>query len=328
VSTGAEDPILSIRHLSVEIATARGRLGALRDVSFDIPRNCIFGLVGESGSGKSTLALSIIGLLAPNARRTSGEILWRGRDLSLLGEREINEVRGKAITTIFQDPMTSLNPVITIGRQMTDVQWRDRAASARQKRERAAAILARVGIADAGHRLDQYAHQLSGGMSQRIAVAMALLPGPDLLIADEPTTALDVSLEAQIAGLFRDLKRDFAGSILFVSHNLGLVAELCDRIAVMYAGEIVELGSAENLFERPCHPYTRRLLACDPARDEATAEGELPTIPGEVPSLAALPPGCPFAGRCPEAFAPCRTTPAPWRTAESDHHGRCHRIDP
>jgi oligopeptide/dipeptide ABC transporter ATP-binding protein len=324
----AGDPILSIRRLSVEIATPGGRLQALRDINLDIPRNCIFGLVGESGSGKSTLALSIIGLLAANARVTEGEILWQGRDLKAMGEREIDGIRGRAITTIFQDPMTSLNPVISIGRQMTDVQWRDREHPVREKRARDAAMLERVGISDAEHRLVQYVHQLSGGMRQRVAIAMALLPAPDLLIADEPTTALDVSLEAQIANLFRDLKRDFAGAILFVSHNLGLVAEFCDRVAVMYAGEIVETGEIGSIFERPCHPYTRRLLACDPAQGVDSAEGSLPTIPGEVPSLAALPAGCAFASRCPEVLDLCLDAPPPWRAAGEGHCGRCHRIGP
>ena len=228
---------------------------------------------------------------------------------------------------VFQDPMTSQIPVLTIGRQMTDIQYRRRDVSMAEKRRLATDMMRRVGISDPEERLDQYPHQFSGGMRQRIAIAMALLMNPQLLIADEPTTALDVTMEAQIIHLLRELKESFEGSILFVSHNLGLIAELCDFVVVMYAGEVVEQGSVEDLFYRASHPYTRALLECDPARIE-DATPTLPTIPGDVPDLHMVPRGCVFAPRCPEVMARCREEPARIASVGGGHRARCHLLSP
>jgi oligopeptide/dipeptide ABC transporter ATP-binding protein len=237
----------------------------------------------------------------------------------------LREVRGRRIAVVFQDPLTSLNPVLSIATQMTDLQYRERGRSRQDKRRRAIALLQRVGIADAASRIDDYPHQFSGGMRQRIAIAMALLAGPELLIADEPTTALDVTLEAQIIHLLRELRQELAGSILFVSHNLGLIAELCDEVVVMYAGEVVEEGGIFDLFHRPGHPYTRALLECDPASAEGAAR-ELATIPGEVPDLIRPPRGCVFAPRCPHAFARCREVRPGWTRVAGGHRARCHLL--
>jgi oligopeptide/dipeptide ABC transporter ATP-binding protein len=221
--------------------------------------------------------------------------------------------------------MTSLNPVLSIGTQMIDLQYRERALGRAEKRRRAEALLQRVGIPDTASRLGDYPHQFSGGMRQRIAIAMALLAGPDLLIADEPTTALDVTLEAQIIHLLRELRLELAGSILFVSHNLGLIAELCDEVVVMYAGEVVEEGGVLDLFHRPGHPYTRALLECDPAGSGGSGR-ELATIPGEVPDLIRPPPGCVFAPRCGLAFERCRREAPGWTPVADGHRARCHLL--
>ncbi len=298
------DPVLEIRDLSVDFATPRGRVHALRQASLKVARNQIVGVVGESGSGKTTLVLATLALLPDNALVTGGEVIFEGRSVLTLAEPELQQLRGQRVAAVFQDPMSSLNPVLTIRTQMIDIQYRE-PIGAREKRARAVRMLRRVGIPDPETRIDDYPHQLSGGMRQRVAIAMALLANPDLLIADEPTTALDVTLEAQIIHLLRELKQSFAGSILFVSHNLGLIAELCDQVVVMYAGEVVEEGGVFDLFHRPAHPYTQALLDCEPA-SEAVAGRELATIPGEVPDLIRPPPGCAFAPRCPKAFERCR----------------------
>jgi oligopeptide/dipeptide ABC transporter ATP-binding protein len=315
-------PILQIRGMSVAYRSRRGRLRALRDVDLDVPANRIVGIVGESGCGKSTLISTILGLLAPNAEVEAGSITFEGLDLLTATQREWCDIRGPRIATVFQDPMTSLNPVLSIATQMIDIQYRS-AGPNTEKRRRAVEMLDRVGIPDAAQRIDEYAHRFSGGMRQRIAIAMALLMRPSLLIADEPTTALDVTLEAQIVLLLKSLKREIDGSILFVSHNLGLIAELCDEVVVMYAGEVVEHADVRELFHDPRHPYTRLLLACDPAR---VAEGVaiLPTIAGTLPDLAALPPGCVFRARCPNATDACLTTPPVLRVG-AGHDVRCVR---
>jgi oligopeptide/dipeptide ABC transporter ATP-binding protein len=317
--------VLAVEGLSVDFLTSRGRVHALRDVGLRVPRGRIVGIVGESGSGKSTLVLAALALLPNNAEVLAGRVLFGGADVLQLPPPALRELRGRRIAVVFQDPMTSLNPVLSIGTQMTDLQYRERGRGRAEKRRRAEALLRRVGIADAASRLDDYPHQFSGGMRQRIAIAMALLAGPELLIADEPTTALDVTLEAQIIHLLRELKHELAGSILFVSHNLGLIAELCDEVVVMYAGEVVEEGGALDLFHRPGHPYTRALLECDPASAEDAAR-ELATIPGEVPDLIRPPRGCVFAPRCPHAFERCREVSPRWTALGSGHRARCHLL--
>ena len=320
----APDHVLEIRDLSVDFATPRGRVHALRHASLAVARNRIVGVVGESGSGKTTLVLAALALLPDTALVTGGDVIFEGRSLLTLAERDLRELRGQRLAAVFQDPMSALNPVLSIRTQMTDIQYRE-PIGARAKRARALAMLQRVGIPDPESRIDDYPHQLSGGMRQRVAIAMALLGRPDLLIADEPTTALDVTLEAQIIHLLRELRRDFAGSILFVSHNLGLIAELCDQVVVMYAGEVVEEAGVFDLFRRPAHPYTQALLNCDPAAERANGR-ELTTIPGEVPDLIRLAPGCVFAPRCARAHERCRQIAPGWSAVGDGHRARCHLL--
>lgn len=322
-----DDNVLEVRDLSLDFGSPRGRVHALRNVNLEVPRGRIVGLVGESGSGKSTLAVATIGLLAGNAEVIGGEILFQGRDILKMSERELRSIRGRRAAMIFQDPMTALNPVRSIGTQMVDIQYREEISTA-EKRKRAAEMLARVGIPDAESRLEAYPHQFSGGMRQRICIAMALLVEPALLLADEPTTALDATLEVQIIQLLRTLQQEIGCSILFVSHHLGTVAELCDDAVVMYAGEVVERGPIAEVFRNPGHPYTRALLECDPGRIKEKTR-HLPTIPGEVPDTLHIPPGCVFRDRCPRAFDRCvRENPPEYGAGDQrDHLARCHLLD-
>ena len=299
--------VLDIRNLSVEFTTNRGRLKALRDVTLTVPNEKIVGLVGESGCGKSTVIFSVLNLMAENAVITGGEVNFEGRDILKMSATQLRDLRGDRISMVFQDPMTSLNPVISIDTQMTDIQFRSPIGKA-EKRQRAADMLSRVGIPDAAHRLNSYPHHFSGGMRQRIAIAMALLAKPALLLADEPTTALDATLEAQIVHRLRQLQKDLSCSILFVSHHLGLIAELCDQVVVMYAGEVVEAGDVRDIFHRAGHPYTQALLECDPARIEEKTRN-LPTIPGDIPDLVNIPAGCIFENRCSKRLEKCRISP-------------------
>ena len=322
------DELLRVRDLSVRFDTPRGPVHAVRGVSLAVPARSIVGLVGESGSGKSTVISAVINLLPPNAVVERGEVLYKGRDVLRLSSAELRDLRGREIAMVFQDPMTALSPVHSVATQMVDILYRDRSQGVAGKRARAVEMLRRVGIPDPAERIDHYPHQFSGGMRQRIAIAMALLMNPGLLIADEPTTSLDVTLEAQIIHLLRTLRGTFHGSILFVSHNLGLIAELCDLVAVMYAGEVVEHGSVHDVFHRPSHPYTRRLLECDPARVAADWSGDLPTIPGDVPDLMTLAPGCVFAPRCASAIDRCRTEAPPAVPIAGGHMARCHLAVP
>jgi len=318
----ATENVLEISKLNVGFATERGMLKALRDVDLSIPVGSIVGVVGESGCGKSTMINAIIGLLAHNARVSSGSIVFEGSDLLEKSERELRDIRGTRISMVFQDPMVSLNPVLSIGTQMIDIQYRD-AISKAQKRARSIEMLNRVGIPDPESRLNNYPHQFSGGMRQRIAIAMALQAEPALLIADEPTTALDATLEVQIIHRLRDLQHSMGCSILFISHHLGVIAELCDYVVVMYGGEVVERGTVRDIFHRPAHPYTCKLLECDPARIVETTRS-LPTIPGEIPDLANLPRGCIFADRCDRKIDICSEV-APSTSELAGHHWtRCH----
>jgi len=313
-------PVLDIRDLSVSYHTDRGNLRALRNVNISVEPGQIVGIVGESGCGKSTLIAAIIRLLAPNAQIESGSILFQRNDLLDLEPDAMRALRGDEISIVFQDPMTSLNPVLTIGRQMTDIQYRDnRSKSA--KLDRAAGMLERVGIADAAEQLKRYPHHLSGGMRQRVAIAMALMAEPALLIADEPTTALDATLEVQIIERLQQLQKDLGCAILFISHHLGVIAELCDEVVVMYAGEVVESGPTRDVFRQPRHPYTRKLLECDPARIEQ-ATRNLPVIAGTLPDLADLPDGCVFRPRCDVSIDICvRERPL---LDGKDHCAACH----
>jgi oligopeptide/dipeptide ABC transporter ATP-binding protein len=316
--------LLAIEDLSVDFRTDRGRLHALRGVSLSVGRGEIVGIVGESGCGKSTLINAIVGLLAANAEITSGRVLFDGADLLTMPPDALRGLRGDRITMVFQDPMSSLNPVLSIGSQMTAIQYRS-GLSRRAKQARALQFLRKVRIPDPERRLHQYPHQLSGGMRQRVCIAMALIAEPDLLIADEPTTALDATLEVQVIRLLKDLQRDVGCSILFISHHLGVVAELCDKVAIMYAGEVVERGSLRDVFRDPRHPYSRKLIECDPGRI-AEASRSLPTIPGELPDLIQVPHGCIFRARCPERFERCTEKPRA-RVVGAGHVAACHKAE-
>jgi len=314
--------ILSIENLSVSFATADGELQALREVSLQVPAGRIVGVVGESGCGKSTLINAVLGLLADNGRIDGGAIVFGGRDLLQLDADAMRDLRGPGIATVFQDPLGALNPVITVGRQMTHIQYRS-GLSAADKTQNAVDMLRRVRIPDPAAALHRYPHEFSGGMKQRIAIGMALLMRPSLLIADEPTTALDATLEVATIELLRDLQAQIGCAVLFISHHLGVIAELCSDVVVMYAGEVVESGEARRIFFAPKHPYTRRLLECDPAGHDPGAGRELPTIPGEIPDLRARPAGCIFAPRCHMRAAVCDVAPVE-SVAGDGHRARCH----
>ena len=321
------NPLLDIRNLSVDFRTPRGRVHALRDVSFSVPRGKVVGIVGESGSGKSTVIWTLTRLLAANAVIEGGTAVFDGRDVLRLGESAMMDVRGEKISMVFQDPMTSQSPVLSYARQMTDILYRRPGMRMADKRARAVEMMQRVGIPDPESRIAQYPHQFSGGMRQRAGIAMALLMDPMLLVADEPTTALDVTMEAQIIHLIRELRRELEATIMVVSHNLGLIAELCDEVVVMYAGEVVETGGVCEIFHRAAHPYTRALLECDPAR-ERTGMRQLPVIPGDVPDLHRKPVGCVFAARCSQAMDVCKERqPARFSVSDDGHGARCHLLD-
>jgi oligopeptide/dipeptide ABC transporter ATP-binding protein len=316
-------PVLEILGLSVSYQTEHGPLQALRDVDLVIPEGKIIGIVGESGCGKSTLISAIIRLLAPNAHVARGAVLFKGNDLLSLSPAQMRCLRGDEISMVFQDPMTSLNPVLTIGRQMSDVQHRS-SSSRGEKKARSLMMLERVGIPDPETQLQRYPHHLSGGMRQRVAIAMALMAEPSLLIADEPTTALDATLEVQIIHRLRELQRDFGCSVLFISHHLGVIAELCEEVVVMYAGEVVESGAVRDVFLTPQHPYTQKLLECDPARI-AQRTRDLPVIQGSLPNLVNLPGGCIFRERCAQSMPRCGVERP--RLAGGSHQAACHLLD-
>ncbi len=302
-------PLLEIDGLSV----AYGPVQALSRVGFRLAEGEIAGIIGESGCGKSTLAGAIMGMLPRPARITGGRIGFTGP-----------AQRGAGLALISQNPMAAFNPVLTIGRQLVDFQHRDPAGRV-EKRRRIVAAFSEVGITDPAQRLDAYPHEFSGGMLQRMAIAAALLTRPRLIIADEPTTALDVTLEAQIIALLRRMRDEQGCSILFVSHHLGAVAQLCDRVLVMYAGTLVEQAPVIELFRRPAHPYTQRLLACDPAH---ATDGKLPTIAGQVPNLADPPPGCRFAPRCLSALERCTRERPMLAAIGPGHAAACHLVAP
>ena len=316
--------VLDIQDLSVSYSTPRGPLKALRNVSMAIPEDKIVGIVGESGCGKSTLISAIIRLMAPNARVGSGAVRFKGEDLLARSEAGMEALRGTEISMVFQDPMQTHNPVLTVGQQMVDIQYRDRKSKA-ETLKRAAEMLALVGIPDPEARLNQYPFEFSGGMRQRIAIAMALMAKPSLLIADEPTTALDATLEVQIIKRLKELQDEIGCSILFISHHLGVIAELCDEVVVMYAGEVVERGSVRDVFHTPAHPYTKALLDCDPGHIKVKTR-LLPTIPGNIPDLVALPEGCIFTDRCPKRHAACKARPDMTHAAVG-HAAACHLLN-
>ncbi|GGH18241.1 peptide/nickel transport system ATP-binding protein/peptide/nickel transport system ATP-binding protein [Cribrihabitans marinus] len=316
---------LSVSGLNVWFSTEDGPLHALKDVTFDIPERRIVGIVGESGCGKSTLINAILGLLADNGEIRNGEILFEGQsDLTKLTRREMQDLRGPRISTVFQDPMGALNPVLSVGEQMINIQYRSGQSKA-EKAARAIEMLKLVRIPDADSALNRYPHQFSGGMKQRIAIAMSLMMEPALLIADEPTTALDATLEVATIELLQDLQEQIGCSVMFISHHLGVIAELCQDVVVMYAGEVVERGTVRDVFHDPRHPYTRRLLECDPARQTERTR-VLPTIPGEIPDLRHRPEGCVFAPRCLERHPGCDMAQSE-RMVAPGHAARCNLVD-
>ena len=318
--------LLSVADLSAAFDTEDGEVTVLDRVSFEIDAGETLGLVGESGCGKSVTALSIMGLLPkPAGRVVSGTVGFRGESLSDMPTERLRGIRGNRIAMIFQEPMTALNPVQRVGRQLAEAYALHAAsASATAVQRRVLELLEQVGIPAPERRIAEYPHQLSGGMRQRVMIAMALASRPDLLIADEPTTALDVTIQAQILELLRDLQRETGMAILFITHDLGVIAELCSRVVVMYAGRIAEQATATSLFANPRHPYTRGLLASIP-RLEDDPKTLLSTIPGTVPGIGDLPTGCRFANRCPHVQDVCRDRAPELEEAAGAHRVACHR---
>ncbi|NRG17243.1 ABC transporter ATP-binding protein [Rhizobiales bacterium] len=300
----AETPLLSVRNLKVEFPTRRATLTAIDGISFDLKKGEVLGVVGESGAGKSITGSAIIGLLEPPGRISGGEILLGGERIDNLSQTAMRKVRGKRIGMIFQDPLTSLNPLFTIGEQITETIMTHLPVSEAEARKRAVSLLEEVGIPAAAERLDAYPHQFSGGMRQRVVIALALCAEPELVIADEPTTALDVSVQAQIIGLLKRICKDHGASVMLITHDMGVIAETCDRVAVMYSGRIAEIGPVRDVVKNPHHPYTVGLMGAIP-----TLVGELDRltqIPGSMPRLDAIPKGCPFNPRCAHVFDRCR----------------------
>ena len=317
------DPLLDVRDLQTQFSTSGGVVRAVDGVSWDVRAGETVALVGESGCGKSVSALSVMRLVsAPAGRIVGGEVRFKGRDLLGLSDEEMRKIRGRDIAMIFQEPMTSLNPVLTIGRQLTESLEIHLGMTPEQARARAGEILGLVGIADADRRLRQYPHQFSGGMRQRIMIAMALSCNPALILADEPTTALDVTIQAQILELLKSLSRKLGAAMLIITHNLGVVARYADRVNVMYAGRIVERGTAREIYANPRHPYTLGLLRSVPRLDEPR-RAKLDPIPGQPPDLTRLPAGCAFAPRCSFAVERCRRDRPELELVAADHTAAC-----
>jgi len=297
-------PLLQVRNLRVEFNTRRGTLTAIDGVSLDIAQGEVLGVVGESGAGKSLTGMAIIGLLEPPGRVAGGEILLEGERIDNLAPEAMRRIRGRRIGAIFQDPLTSLNPLYTVGRQIVETIQTHLPLSHDAARKRAIELLAEVGIPAPERRIDHYPHQFSGGMRQRVVIALALCASPKLIIADEPTTALDVSIQAQIITLLKKLCRENGTAVMLVTHDMGVIAETADRVAVMYAGRIVEIGPVQDVIHDPQHPYTVGLMGSIPAVGQETER--LPQIEGSMPRLNAIPAGCPFNPRCPRVFDRCR----------------------
>ena len=315
-------PALQIEGLRTEFRIEGRWHAAVRDLSLTLMPNETLALVGESGCGKSVTAMSVMGLIQPPVGRVAaGRILLDGEELSGLSESNLERLRGDRMAMIFQEPMTALNPVMTVGDQVAESLRIHRGLSRAAAREKVLALFDEVKIPSAAQRLEEYPHQFSGGMRQRVMIAIALACEPAVLLADEPTTALDVTIQAQVLGLLADLRRKHGMAVLFITHNLGVVAQIADRVAVMYAGEIVESGPVESIFERPSHPYTRALFAAIPRLDRPNAP--LAAIPGRVPPLDAMPSGCRFAPRCPMRRPGCGDEQV-LATLARDHEVRCH----
>ncbi|ANT63717.1 peptide ABC transporter substrate-binding protein (plasmid) [Salipiger sp. CCB-MM3] len=316
--------LLDIKDLRVDIDTPAGVLHAVRGVDLSVEPGETLCIVGESGCGKSMTAMAVLGLLPATAKRRADYLRFEGKDIDALSPRALEDLRGARIGMIFQDPMTGLNPTLTIGRQLTETYLRHVSRSAAAARERAIALLGEVGIRDAAARLSQYPHELSGGLRQRVMIAMALIAEPQLIIADEPTTALDVTVQAQVLAVLRRLQTRYGVGLILITHDLGVVAAIADRVNVMYAGEVVETGTVREVLLSPSHPYTRALLSCvpDPRKRARSALG---SIPGRVPTLIGSMRGCAFAGRCAEELPHCATTEIPAHPEGSSEICRCLR---
>ena len=317
-----EEPLVAVRNLKTYLNTSKGVVKAVDDVSFDIQKGEILGIVGESGSGKTMTALSIMRLLpSPPAEIVSGSINLDGEDLVGLPDDRMREIRGSKISMIFQDPLTSLNPLMKVGTQIAEVSQIHNKASKEESERRAIELLKLVGIPEAETRASEYPFELSGGMRQRVMIAIALAANPELIIADEPTTNLDATIQAQILSLLKKIRDKQNTSVLMITHNLGIVAWICDRVAVMYAGKIVEFGPTKLVLQNPFHPYTKALLNSVPRMD--TEKGKLETIPGEVPVMVGMPANCHFNPRCTYAKSICRTTEPYMIEVEPNHWASC-----
>ena len=316
--------LLDVQGLTTAFMTGRGEITAIEEVSFSLKEGEILGIVGESGSGKSVTALTIMGLLpTPPARIAAGKVLFQGQELTKLSSREMQRIRGPGIAMIFQEPMTSLNPVFSIGDQIMETIRAHENLPAAALRKRAIDMLDNVGIPSAARRLDDYPHQMSGGQRQRVMIAIALACNPKLLIADEPTTALDVTIQAQILDLLMDLRDEFRMAIMIITHNMGVIAETADRVLVMYAGRVIEEAPVARVFDHPIHPYTRGLLECVPSITDDRAR--LIAIPGTLPDPARRPPGCRYSVRCRYARPSCSDALPPLILEEADHWAACLR---
>ncbi|MDF2096886.1 ABC transporter ATP-binding protein [Aquibaculum arenosum] len=310
-------PLLQVRNLRVEFPTRRGVLTAVDDLSFDIHEGEVLGVVGESGAGKSMTGTAVIGLLEPPGRIAGGEVLLRGRRIDNLPYEELRRIRGKEIGMIFQDPLTSLNPLYTVGRQLVETIRTHSDLSEGRAKARAVELLAEVGIPAPERRVNQYPHQFSGGMRQRVVIALALCANPRLVIADEPTTALDVSIQAQIISLLKRLCSEHGAAVMLITHDMGVIAETADRVAVMYAGRLAEIGPVKDVVKHARHPYTHGLMGSIPIVGQDL--DRLTQIDGSMPRLSEIPPGCPFHPRCPRVFEPCdqeRPDPIPVENSE------------
>jgi peptide/nickel transport system ATP-binding protein len=317
--------LLEVENLVVTLNTSRGKADAVRDISFSLEKGQTLGIVGESGCGKSITALSLIGLL-PDGAATSGEVRMDGTNLLSLSERELCRIRGNRIAMVFQEPMTSLNPVHTIGRQIIEPLQLHRKIGLAEARGEAIRLLDRVGLPNPAQRLDSYPHQISGGQRQRVMIAIALSCNPDILIADEPTTALDVTIQGQILDLIADLVDEMGMALILISHDLGVIGESVDQMMVMYGGAVVETGATDDLFRHLSHPYSQGLFAAIP-RLGAASHGRLQTIPGTVPDLIDLPDGCGFAGRCELAARVCIDTLPKLEEVDPGHFAACLKLE-
>lgn len=315
-------PILEVDNLVTTFHTSNGAVQAVRGVSFSLAEGEILGIVGESGSGKSVMSMSLIRLTAPTASIKVDRILYKGRDISRLNTRQLRGIRGREIAMIFQDPMSSLNPVMTVGEQVAEMLHEHSKLSQKAIKRRVVNLFERVRIPEAEKRYKQYPHELSGGMRQRVMMALALAMEPGILIADEPTTALDVTIQDQILKVLRQLQAELGTSILFITHDLAVVAEICSRVLVMYGGQIMEDAPIDAIFERPSHPYTVGLMNSIPSLEQEKTTRLVP-IPGSPPDMLNPPAGCPFAPRCTEAREICLSTPPPFVDLGDGHHSRC-----